>query len=69
MSADKIKWVYLHPNPLGLKTIAHRGFEDPPEIMKFIANNINYDKMYTAMLQKKLKMFYDALKWDESSFY
>ena len=65
MSADKIKWVYLHPNPLGLKTIAYRGFEDPPEIMKFIANNINYDKMYTAMLQKKLKMFYDALKWDE----
>ena len=33
---EKIKWTYLKPNPLGLDTLACKGFEDPQEIIKFI---------------------------------
>ena len=35
-NGSKIKWVYLKNNNLGLDTVAYKGYEDPPEIMKFI---------------------------------
>ena len=35
-NGDKIKWVYLKQNPLGLNTIAYKGYEDPPEVLNFI---------------------------------
>jgi len=35
-NGDKIKWVYLKQNPLGLSTIAYKGHEDPPEVLDFI---------------------------------
>ena len=60
---DKIRWVYLKTNPLGLKVVAYKGHEDPPEIMKYINENINYDKIYDQALTKKLQMFYDCLDW------
>jgi DNA polymerase elongation subunit (family B) len=60
---DKIRWVYLKTNPLGLKVVAYKGYEDPPEIMKYIDENINYDKIYDQSLTKKLQMFYDCLDW------
>jgi len=57
--------VYLKNNNLGLNTVAYNGYEDPPEIMKFIRDNINPNKLYKQALQKKLMMFYEALGWDE----
>ena len=62
---DKIKWVYLKQNPLGLDVVAYRGHEDPPEIIDFIKQYINYDKIFNTALKKKLDMFYGALNWDE----
>ena len=63
-SSEKIKWVYLKPNTMNVKQIGFKGYDDPPEIMDFIKENIDYDKLFTRALEKKIRMFYEALKWD-----
>jgi len=63
-NSEKIKWIYLKQNPLGVSQIAFKGYDDPPEIMKFIEENIDYDKLYESALQKKIRVFYEALDWD-----
>ena len=52
-------------NNLGLDTVAYKGYEDPPEIMKFIRDNIDSSKLYKQALHKKIMMLYQALGWDE----
>ena len=64
-NGEKIKWVYLKQNPLGLNTIAYKGHEDPPEVLEFIKQFINPDKLYKQALHKKIMMLYEALGWDE----
>jgi DNA polymerase elongation subunit (family B) len=63
-SSEKIKWIYLKPNTMNIKQIAFKGYDDPPKIMEFIEQNIDYDKLFTRALEKKIRMFYEALKWD-----
>ena len=62
-NGDKIRWVYLKNNPLGLNAVAYKGHEDPPEILRFINDHIDHDKIYGQALTKKLQMFYDCLDW------
>jgi DNA polymerase elongation subunit (family B) len=62
-NAEKIKWVYLKDNPLNIKTCAVRGFGDPKEIVDFISQYIDYDRVFEAALEKKLTSFYKALNW------
>ena len=62
-NGDKIRWVYLKTNTLGLKTVAYKGYEDPPEIMEFIKSHINYEKIFNQLLTKKLDAFYKSLGW------
>jgi hypothetical protein len=57
--------VYLKQNPLGLNTMAYKGYEDPPEVLEFIKQYINHEKIYKQALHKKIMMLYDALRWDE----
>ena len=64
-NGEKIKWVYLKNNPYGLETISYKGHEDPPEIISFIKEFINPDKLYKQALHKKIMMFYEALGWGE----
>ena len=64
-NGDKIKWVYLKQNPLGLNTIAYKGYEDPIEVLDFIRQYINPEKLYKQALHKKIMMLYEALGWDE----
>ena len=47
-------WVYLKQNPIGLETIAYKGYEDPPEILDFIRQFINPNKLYKQALHKRL---------------
>ncbi len=63
--SEKIKWVYLKQNELGLESCGYKGYEDPPQIIEFIKKNIDYKKMYAQMLEKKIMMFYETLKWNE----
>ena len=64
-NGEKIKWVYLKNNPLGLDTIGYKGHEDPPEIISFIKQFINPEKLYKQTLHKKIMMFYEALGWNQ----
>ena len=64
-NSEKIKWVYLKQNDLGLLSCGYKGYEDPPQVIDFIKKNIDYKKMYAQMLEKKIMMFYESLKWNE----
>ena len=64
-NGDKIKWVYLKKNSFGLDVVAYKGYEDPIEILNFIGENIDFEKMYTQALKKKIALFYDTLNWGE----
>lgn len=63
MPGSKIRWTYLRSNPFGLRTCALKGFEDPKEILDFVKEYIDYDKIFTSALEKKLQNFYDALNY------
>jgi DNA polymerase elongation subunit (family B) len=62
---DKVKWVYLKPNPLGLNTTAINGYNDPPEIEEFVSNYIDYDLLWEKELENKLDDFYSAMNWEK----
>lgn len=62
---DKIKWVYLKNNPLGLDGLAFNGWNDPPEILDFIETYIDHNKIFERELKKKLQDFYDAVGWGD----
>ena len=64
-NGEKIKWVYLKQNPIGIETIAYKGHEDPPEVLKFIRHFIHPIKLYDKALHKKIMMLYGALGWSE----
>ncbi len=63
VDGDKIKWVYLKNNELGLETCALKGYDDPEEIVDFIKKYIDYDRIFKGELENKLSAFYDAMKW------
>lgn len=60
---SKIKWVYLHDNPLGLDELGFKGEDDPEEIAEFAERYADYDKMYQKALKSKLEDIYDAIGW------
>ena len=60
---DKIKWIYLKNNSIGMETIAFKGHEDSPKVIKFIKDYADYEKMYEKALEKKIAMFYESLMW------
>jgi hypothetical protein len=64
---DKVKWVYLKNNPLGLDTVAFKDYNDPKEIMDFVEQYIDRDMIYKAELENKVDDFYNALKWEKAS--
>jgi len=64
-NGDKVKWVYLKDNPLGLDALAFHGDNDPPQIMDFVKQYVDHDKIFERELLKKLQDFYNALDWGE----
>jgi DNA polymerase elongation subunit (family B) len=62
---DKIKWVYLKNNPLGIDGLGFTGYEDPKEIVDFIATYVDHNRIFEAELKGKLQDFYNALSWGE----
>ena len=64
---DKVKWVYLKNNPLGLDTLAFKDYNDPKEIMDFVEQYIDRDKLYVSDMENKVDDFYTALKWQKAS--
>jgi DNA polymerase elongation subunit (family B) len=62
-SGDKIKWTYLKDNPLQIPAIAVKGFDDPKELIEFVEEYIDREKLFDNELKKKLDDFYTALSW------
>ncbi len=62
--SEKIKWVYLKNNEFGIESLAFKGYDDPKEVVDFISTYIDYEKLYKGALEKKIRMFYEALQWD-----
>jgi DNA polymerase-2 len=62
---DKIKWVYLKKNPLGLEATAFTGHNDPPQINQFIQQYIDINLIWEKELENKITDFYDAMGWDK----
>ena len=60
---EKIKWAYLRDNPYGFDTMALKGYEDPQEIIEFVATYIDRNKIFDRELKGKLDDFYAALGW------
>ena len=60
---DKIKWVYLKTNPYRFDKIAFKNDENPSEIMNFITQYIDINKIFQQAVMNKLQTFYDAMKW------
>ena len=61
---EKIKWAYMKNNPLGIDALGFKGYDDPKEITDFIKQYIDHERLFEGALQKKIKMFYEALSWD-----
>ena len=64
---DKIKWVYLKNNPLGLESVGMTGYNDPPEILDLVREYIDYELIWQKELENKLDDFYLAMKWEKPS--
>jgi DNA polymerase elongation subunit (family B) len=61
---SKVKWVYLKNNPFGLDGLSFNGDgEDPIEIIQFIEQYVDYDKIFEKELLSKFQDIYNALKW------
>ena len=63
-NGNKVRWVYLKNNPLNIDGIAYKGYDDPKQIIDFINQYVDRDKLFDKALSKKIKMFYDAMSWD-----
>jgi DNA polymerase elongation subunit (family B) len=61
---DKVKWVYLKTNPLGLEGLAFKDYNDPKEILDFISQYIDREEIFKSELENKLIDFYNALGWE-----
>lgn len=60
---DKIKWTYLKQNEQRITTMALKGYDDPPELVQFVTDYMDYNKSYETELENKLADFYEALNW------
>jgi len=60
---DKIKFVPLLENPKHIARLAFKNYDDPPEILEYIEEYIDYEATFDSEVSKKIQTFYDALGW------
>jgi DNA polymerase elongation subunit (family B) len=64
-NGDKVKWVYLKTNPLGLDSVAFTGHSDPPEIEELVNTYIDHNRLFERELEGKLQIFFDSIGWGQ----
>lgn len=62
-NGDKIKYTYLKKNPLGMETLALKGYDDPQELIDFVDAYLDFNALFEKELKTKLQDFYDAREW------
>jgi hypothetical protein len=60
---DKIKYIYLKQNELGFETMALKGYDDPPELIEFVNNHMDFGLLFEKELSNKIEAFYSSLNW------
>ena len=51
---------------MNIKQIGFKGYDDPPKIMEFIKQNVDYEKLFTSIFsrEKRLECFTNVIQWD-----
>ena len=62
--ADKVKWVYLKPNPYQIEALAFFEFDMPEKIRIFLEEYADRKKIFDSILLNKLEGFYSDLEWN-----
>ena len=60
---DKIKWIYLKPNPYQIDGIAFLEWDLPEKVRTFIEEYADRKKIFESILLNKLEGFYNDLGW------
>jgi len=64
VQGDKVKWIYLRPNPYQVEAISFLDFDLPEKINKFIEEYADRNKIFESILLNKLEGFYNDLGWN-----
>jgi DNA polymerase elongation subunit (family B) len=63
VQGDKVKWIYLKPNPYQVDAISFLDFDLPKKIEDFIEEYADRGKIFESILLNKLEGFYSDLSW------
>ena len=63
---DKVKWIYLRPNPYQIDAVAFLDFDLADKIRIFIEEYADRKKIFESILQNKVEGFYNDLSWNLS---
>lgn len=63
VQGDKVKWIYLKPNPYQIEAISFLEFDLPEKIRTFIEEYADRKKIFDSILLNKLENFYSDLGW------
>ena len=63
VQGDKVKWIYLKPNPYQIEAISFLDFDLPEKIESFIEQYADRKKIFESILLNKLEGFYNDLGW------
>ena len=66
VQGDKVKWIYLKPNPYQIDALSFLEWDLPPKIEAFIEKYADREKIFTSILLNKLEGFYNDLDWNLS---
>tara|TARA_R110001583_G_scaffold2725_7_gene19037 strand:+ start:7952 stop:8929 length:978 start_codon:yes stop_codon:yes gene_type:complete len=61
---EKIKWVYLKPNPYQIEELAFLEYDIPEKIRIFLDEYADRGKIFDSILLNKLEGFYSDLEWN-----
>ena len=61
---EKIKWVYLKPNPYQIEELAFLEYDMPEKIRTFLDEYVDREKIFDSILLNKLEGFYSDLEWN-----
>ena len=61
---EKIKWVYLKPNPYQIEELAFLEYDIPEKIRTFLDEYADREKIFDSILLNKLEGFYSDLEWN-----
>ena len=64
VQGDKIRWIYLKPNPYRMEALAFLEHEMPPKIKTELFDKfVDKTKVYESVLKNKIEGFYSDLGW------